>query len=83
MGRIVDVELKGKSYKRDVGIIRYNGKNINIEMVKGGYAWIDKRYLGGSYVDYLLAEKEAREARRGLWKYDNPVSPREFRSKKR
>ncbi len=77
----VDVTLTGdKTYDRKVCIIRKMGVDINREMVKRGYAWAYKEYLKAPYAsEYISAETEARQMRRGLWQQMNPMPPWEFR----
>ena len=39
-GKTVDVDIKDTDrYGRKVGIVYYDGKNLNLEIVKNGYAW--------------------------------------------
>ena len=67
-------------YKRMVGIVYLDSKNINLEMVKEGWAWAYREYLDRPYVsEYLDSEKEARAKRLGLWQQANPQPPWEFR----
>jgi endonuclease YncB( thermonuclease family) len=61
--------------------ISAEGINLNIEMVKLGLAWHFKRYSDNPLL--AIAEKEARAARKGLWKEDNPIPPWEYRAKSR
>jgi len=84
LGQTVDVELTGaKTYNREVCIIKKDNININLEMIKLGYAWAYKQYLKRPYAsEYINAEKEARDKRLGLWKELNPVAPWEFRKYK-
>ena len=43
-------------------------KNVNVEMVRAGWSRFWTRYGKGRYsAEFLRAEKEAREAGRGLW----------------
>ena len=81
LGYRVDVTLTGdQSYKREICIIKKDGIDINREMVSRGYAWAYKRYLKGPYAsEYINAEKDAREKKRGLWVQGNPRPPWEFR----
>jgi len=83
LGQVVDVELTGsKTYNREVCIIRKNGVNVNLEMVKRGYAWAYVRYLKRPHAsEYLDAEKEARTKKLGLWQQNNPTPPWEWRKK--
>lgn len=81
LGQEVEVKLTGqKTYKREVCRIKYNGIDINLEMVKRGYAWAYKQYLRRPYVsEYIAAENEARAKRLGLWEETNPQPPWAFR----
>jgi endonuclease YncB( thermonuclease family) len=84
-GYRVDVSLPGdKTYNREVCIIRKDGVDINLEMVKRGYAWAYRQYLKRPHAsDYIEAEKEARKKGLGLWKQSNPLPPWEFRKRSR
>ena len=67
-------------YKGMVGIIYLDKRDINLEMVRGGWAWAYREYLDRPYASaYLNAEKEARGKRSGLWIQANPQPPWEFR----
>lgn len=67
-------------YKRSVGIVYLNGKNINQEMVAEGYAWAYRQYLDRPHAsEYIQAEEQARGKRLGLWQQNNPEPPWEFR----
>jgi micrococcal nuclease len=73
---IIDIDR----YKRMVGIVSLGNRNINIDMVKEGWAWAYKEYLDRPYAsEYLDAENEARAKRLGLWQQRNPTPPWEFR----
>jgi micrococcal nuclease len=67
-------------YKRMVGIVYLDNKNINLEMVKEGWAWAYREYLDRPYAsEYIDAEREARTKRSSLWQQPNPQPPWEFR----
>ena len=73
---VVDIDR----YKRLVGIVYLDNRNINLELVKEGWAWAYKEYLDRPYAsEYLDAEKEARAKKLGLWQQRNPTPPWEFR----
>jgi micrococcal nuclease len=73
---IIDIDR----YKRMVGIVYLDKRDINLEMVIGGWAWAYREYLDRPYASvYLDAEKEARDKRLGLWHERNPYPPWEFR----
>jgi endonuclease YncB( thermonuclease family) len=77
--RVTDVDRFGRS----VGVITRGGTNINAEMVKRGGAWAYRRYLSDQR--YLMWEREAREAKRGLWRLqqDQIMPPWEWRAARR
>lgn len=81
LGYRVDITLTGdKSYNREICIIKKDDVDINLEMVNRGYAWAYRRYLIRPYAsEYIDAENEARENKRGLWVQGNPRAPWEFR----
>lgn len=68
-------------YGRTVGeVILSDGRNLNQELVRAGYAWWYRKYSS----DHVLAalESEARNARRGLWSDPTSTPPWEWRQKK-
>ena len=77
-GKDVTVTWKSKDkYGRVLGTVFVGGKDINLQMVRDGYAHHYKRF--DSSPAYAAAETEARQMRRGLWADDNPVEPEKFR----
>jgi micrococcal nuclease len=82
MGRRVSAEIMDiDQYKRAVAVIRYEGKDINREMVAEGMAWAYRQYLQGAYEsEYIGSETRARSHRAGLWRESNPQPPWEFRN---
>lgn len=73
-------ENKKDIYKRTLGTIFYNGTNINMKMVKNGYAWA-YRYKGiANNKKMVELEYKARKNKIGLWKDKNPIAPWNFRS---
>lgn len=80
-GRNVKVDIIAVDlYRRMVGIIYLDGRNMNLEMVREGWAWAYRQYLDRPYAsEFLDAEKKARAKRLGLWQQPNPVPPWEFR----
>lgn len=81
LAQTVEVILTGaKTYNREVCLIKKDGTDINLEMVKHGYAWAYKQYLKRPYAsEYIEAESQARAKRLGLWQDANPTPPWEFR----
>jgi len=81
--KMVTVEIVDKDrYGRSVGdVMLPDGRNLNQEIIKAGYAWWYRKYSRNQILGQL--EKEARLARRGLWQAKNPMPPWEWRKLKR
>jgi endonuclease YncB( thermonuclease family) len=56
------------------------GTNVNHTLVKEGWCWWYRKYAPGDTVLEGL-EKEAREAKKGLWVDPHPVPPWEWRKR--
>jgi len=85
-GLVADREVRVTYAKRDkygriLGTVYLDGRDINLEMLKAGYAWHYKRF--DSTPAYAQAESAARTAKRGLWQDGNPTEPEAFRRVKR
>jgi micrococcal nuclease len=75
---IIDID----QYKRMVGMIWIGNSNINLEMVKEGYAEAYLEYLKVPYrAQFIQAEREARSARRGIWSLSGYERPKDFRKR--
>jgi len=75
---ILDID----KYRRMVGMIYLDGRNINLEMVREGYAEAFIEYLKEPYrSEFLKMEKEARSMKRGIWSLPIYERPREFRKR--
>jgi len=90
--RALEGKIKGKQikldildidrYKRMVGMIWIDNRNINLEMVKEGYAEAYLEYLKEPYrAQFIQAEKEARSERRGIWSLSEYERPSDFRKR--
>ena len=67
-------------YGRTVGMVYIGQKCLNEELIKNGLAWIYKRYCSESFCNsWMQLEQEARVNKLGLWIYDNPIPPWDFR----
>lgn len=69
-------------YSRDLATIFRMGRNINLEMVQGGYAW-HYTYYSAHATELAEAEHKARAAGLGLWAEAEPQEPRLFRQKQK
>ncbi len=64
MGREVTVDDNGRDrYDRTLGVVMVDGKNVNVEMVRLGYAWHYLKYSSDRAL--AEAEQEARVGKRG------------------
>jgi len=74
---------KRDRYGRLVGVIQYEGRDVNLAMVKVGYAWHYKKYqreqTPEDRVLYSKAELQARSDVIGLWSEPNPINPSDWR----
>jgi endonuclease YncB( thermonuclease family) len=66
-GQSVSCMPVGESYDRDVAVCTVNGRDLSEAMVRSGHALELSRHSRGRYA---AAEREARNARRGLWAGD-------------
>ncbi|MGZ8270639.1 MAG: thermonuclease family protein [Methylophilus sp.] len=86
--QLVDVDWhKEDRYGRKVGKVIVNNKDVNLEQIKRGLAWLYKKYqrelTQSDRISYEQAEQEAIGSHLGLWIDANPVAPWEFRKQKR
>lgn len=83
LGHVVDIKSYGLDGSgRMLGELFSDDKNINIEMIKAGYAEVYRGKLpaGLDVEAYWQAQKEAQKANRGMWvQGDKYVSPREWK----
>jgi micrococcal nuclease len=83
LNKTVDIKGYGLDrYSRILGVIYLDGKNINLEMIKAGLAEVYHGLApkGLNLSPYWQAEKEAREAKKGMWSQgDKYISPKEWR----
>lgn len=87
LNKTIDLKIYGlDQYNRILGVIYVCGKNVNLEMVKAGYAEVSRgRSPRGFDIPlYQAAEAAARKAGYGMWSLgDEYISPREWREKHR
>jgi len=78
VGKMATVHQTGSDgYRRPVVYLVVDGVNINVEMIRLGYAWHAIDYSKDK--ELAAFEAEAREAGRGLWADPNPMAPWEWR----
>lgn len=78
----VRVKIDGTDrYKRVLGEIFIADKNVNLYMVRNGFAWAYTDYVTDKR--YLDAQALAKKEQRGLWVDAQPVAPWDFRRQQR
>jgi endonuclease YncB( thermonuclease family) len=79
LGQDVTVTVKNVDrYGRSVGQVSFQGRNINLEMVREGQAWYYKNFAQGER-DLEDAQRVAQENRLGLWQSPSPMPPWKYR----
>jgi len=67
-------------YGRTVGLVYTDGKCLNEQLIKSGFAWLYKQYCNQSMCsDWQRLEQAARDGKPGLWSMPSPVPPWEYR----
>lgn len=82
-GKHAQVQDNGKDrYKRTIGQVTCAGIDANAEQVRRGMAWVYDKYSWPGSPLYVL-QRQARNAKAGLWADAKPVPPWEWRAIKR
>ena len=58
-------------------------RNVELEMVANGCAWVVDRWSFEREAEYFAAQDDARRHRRGLWAHNNPEPPWEYKRRHR
>ena len=81
--KTVRVAWKEKDrYGRIVGDVHLGDRDVNLEMVREGWAWWYRTYAPKSKT-LEQAEADAKREKRGLWRDKDPEPPWEYRKKER
>ena len=84
-GAFVVVDTQATRGSQLLGAIRFKDRDIGLQLIDAGLAWSlysKEPDRGGPIATphpYALAEREARDARRGLWSDDDPIPPWQWR----
>ena len=83
MGKQVKLDIiELDRYRRMVGMVWIDTRNINLEMVMEGYAEAYTEFLKRPYrSQFLAAQQEAKSAKRGIWGLPNYERPRDFKKR--
>ena len=87
-GREVTLDCgKVDRYQREICVVLFEGKDVNLAQVEAGLAWWYRQYAreqtAAQQHVYAEAEATAHDARRGLWANDSPMPPWEWRHRGR
>jgi micrococcal nuclease len=86
MVRVSRLEIKPQAtdkYGRTVAEVFVGGKNVNLELVRGGFAFAYRRYLAQcDQAAYLGAEAWAQQYGQGVWRYGTE-RPWDYRQRRR
>lgn len=82
-GKSIQAEVTGTDRNgRKIARVLCEGVDTNAEMVRLGMAWVYRNYTPKASPLYDI-EREAREAKRGLWAEGTAIPPWEWRSRAR
>ena len=83
-GKQVTLQTHGKDkYGRTLAdVLLTNGTNVNHALVKNGWCWWYRKYAPGD-TELESLEKDARDAKRGLWADPAPIPPWVYRKARR
>lgn len=81
-GKEVTLQAHGKDkYGRTIAdVFLPDGMNVNHKLVKAGWCWWYRKYAVGN-AELERLEREARQAKKGLWADPHPVPPWEWRKR--
>jgi endonuclease YncB( thermonuclease family) len=75
--------LNGKCSIGCVKSARSVTRNIELEMIINGWAWVVEQYTFDREEEYFEAQNDARQNGRGLWAMDDPEPPWVFKRRQR
>lgn len=68
------------------GMVKYARpvlRNVELEMIVNGWAWVMEQYTFEREDEYFEAQEDAKRNRRGLWAVENPEPPWEYKRRQR
>jgi endonuclease YncB( thermonuclease family) len=72
--------------KCNTGVVkrpRIATRNVELEMIVNGWAWVTQQYAFDREEEYFAAQDDASRNRRGLWAQDDPEPPWSFKQKQK
>ncbi len=79
----IEYYLNGKCGVGSVKKARRVTRNIELEMIVNGWAWVTEQYAFDREAEYFEAQNDAKRNRRGLWVMDNPEPPWDFKRRQK
>lgn len=79
----IDYYVNGKCGAGSVKKARPVTRNIELEMIVNGWAWVVEQYAFDREDEYFGAQDDAKRNRRGLWAMDNPEPPWNFKRRQK
>lgn len=79
----VDYYYRGEGGSGTLHRPREVTRNVELEMIVNGLAWVVERYAFDRENEYFKAQECARQRRRGLWSVNNPEPPWNFKRRQR
>lgn len=79
----VDYFLQGAYSSGTAKRARLVTRNVELEMIVNGWAWVVQQYTFDREAEYFEAQEFARRTRRGLWADNNPEAPWKFKARQR
>lgn len=78
-GKTVKVEEKDSDhYGRTVGVVYVDDENLNLSLLRNGFAWYYKTYAKNEKA-FAVAQSKAKAAKTGLWSMPDPIAPWDYR----
>lgn len=79
----VEYYMDGKCAAGSVKTARLVTRNIELEMIVNGWAWVVEQYTFDREDEYFEAQDNAKRSKRGLWASDNPEAPWSFKRRQK
>ena len=79
----IEYYLNGERAAGSVKRARLVTRNIELEMVVNGWAWVAEQYSFDREKEYFKAQEDAQMNRRGLWALNNPEPPWKFKARQK
>ena len=79
----VSYYMNGSCHVGSLKSVRPATRNIELEMIVNGWAWVLEQYSFERQAEYFEAQDDARRHRRGLWAMDKPEAPWTFKRRQK